>query len=127
MGDSLRASCFAIAALMLAGCASFHKGNFFGDREPPKHGQFKHVKFVYGSASATYYLGLAASRSDLYSQAHQQMVQSAELEGTNRQLVNMTVETYSSFFLLALTKTVTVTAEVIEVTAPAAPAAAVVE
>jgi len=78
---------------------------------------FKVISLVKGESSAFYFLGIGGfSKEGLIAEARGEMMNRADMIGKPRAIVNETIEIRNSFFVLAWTKKVVVTAQVVEFT-----------
>lgn len=110
-----------VFTLMLSGCASFQglTKNYNGHNTEVQLNRknFKIVQKVEGSAQATYILGIGGlGKKALIARATEKMLADANLIGSSRAVINETVEIKNSFFLIATTTQINVSAYVIEFT-----------
>ncbi len=76
---------------------------------------FRVVSNVKGESNALYVLGIGGfSTNAMIAEAKAQMLSKADMIGKSRAIINETVEVKNSFYLIAWTRKVTVTAQVIE-------------
>lgn len=76
---------------------------------------FTVVKTVSGEAHAQYILGFGGlKKRSLVEAAKKELIASAELEGSSRALVNVTVEEHIQNFVLLVRRRVVVTGQVVE-------------
>ena len=77
---------------------------------------YKIIQKVKGTASGTSVFGIGGSFKPLVERARAEMLENAGLIGTSRAVINETVEVNTKVFVVAVVKTVTVSAYVIEFT-----------
>jgi hypothetical protein len=77
---------------------------------------FKVVGTVSGGAKDTYILGFGGLTRDLVSTAKQNMIDNAELDGTSRAVINVTIEEHHALFVILVEKTIIAHGTVIEFT-----------
>lgn len=77
---------------------------------------FKVVGTVSGEAKDTYILGFGGLTRDLVATAKQNMIANAELDGTSRAIINVTIEEHHALFVILVEKTIIVHGTVIEFT-----------
>ncbi len=77
---------------------------------------FKVVGTVSGEAKDTYVFGFGGLTTDLVARAKQQMIKNAELDGTSRAIINVTLEEHHALFVILVEKTIIVHGTVIEFT-----------
>jgi hypothetical protein len=74
---------------------------------------FDVIKSVNGSATASYLFGIGFASEDLFARAKTDMLKKANLHGSQA-LVNVTVDTVYSWFVIIRTKTVYMSADIVE-------------
>ncbi len=107
----------ALAAFM-SGC-SVSTGNMGHTTDTQVHlseANFRVVKTVTGEATQRRVFGLGPSRADLVGRAKRDMIDQANLEEGSRALINMTTDSSRRTVLIYGSRTIYVTAEVIEFT-----------
>jgi hypothetical protein len=77
---------------------------------------FKVIGTVSGEAKDTYVFGFGGLTRDLVARAKQDMIKNAELDGTSRAIINVTLEEHYALFLVVAEKTIIVHGTVIEFT-----------
>ena len=77
---------------------------------------FKVIGTVSGEAKDTYVFGFGGLTKDLVAKAKQEMIKNAELNGTSRAIINVTLEEHHALFVILVEKTVIVHGTVIEFT-----------
>ena len=103
--------------LFLSGCSitGGNIGHGINTEVQLNQANFEVVKTVTGSASARYILGLNFSRQDLHGRARRNMVNNANLQGSQA-LINVTTDIRRSWLIIFTRETVFVSAEVVEFT-----------
>jgi hypothetical protein len=77
---------------------------------------FKVAGTVSGEASASYVMAIGCNKQTLVSQAKQQMIENAKLEGTSKAIINVSIEEHITFILVYMKRTIKVHGTVIEFT-----------
>lgn len=108
----------AAAGLMVTGCStgSGFTGHSIDTQVRLSEGNFQVIDTVSGEASATSVLGIGLDSEDLQGRAKRKMIEDANLEGGPRAVINVTTDVEFTTYVLVTTRTVYVTAEVIEFT-----------
>lgn len=110
---------FFVFTLLFSSCG-FHNGltsnfNNHNTEVVLSEANYTIVDSVMGSAKASYILGLGGvSKKSLIAEAKAEMLRNANLVGSSKAIINETVEVHTSIVWFVRTKTITVSAHVIE-------------
>ena len=115
MKKKVRLGLVMCGVILLTGCSM--TGGYIGHNISTdvqlNQANFTVVKSVTGEAQANYFLGIGPSKQDLFGQAKRDMINNAQLKGSQA-LINVTTDAKLTGFIFWRQQKVTVSAEVVQ-------------